>query len=62
MLFVVNSYLNVFLNKESIKIAKDQIDISKSQLEKAQALVKAGEVPRANLLEAEATLATMNNN
>jgi len=58
MLFVVNSYLNVLLNKESIVIAEEQILISKSQVEKTQALVNAGEVPRANLLEAEATLAT----
>jgi outer membrane protein len=57
MLFVVNSYLNVLLNKESIIIAQEQIVISKSQLEKTQALVNAGEVPRANLLEAQATLA-----
>jgi len=57
MLYVVNFYLNVLLNKESIKIAEDQIVISKSQLEKAKELVDAGELPRANLLEAEATLA-----
>jgi len=57
MLFVVNSYLNVLLNKESIKIATDQITISKSQVEKANQLVDAGEQPRSVLLEAEATLA-----
>jgi len=57
MLYVVNFYLNVLLNKESIKIAEDQIVISKSQLGKAKELVDAGELPRANLLEAEATLA-----
>ncbi len=58
MLFVVNSYLNVLLNKESIVIAEEQILISKSQVEQTKALVDAGEVPRANLLEAEATLAS----
>jgi len=57
MLFVVNSYLNVLLNKENIIIAEEQIVISKGQLEKAEALVKAGEVPKTNLLEAQATLA-----
>jgi outer membrane protein len=57
MLYVVNSYLNVLLNKESIKIADDQILISTSQLEKAKELVDAGESPRATLFEAEATLA-----
>lgn len=57
MLYIVNSYLNVLLNKESVKIAADQIEISKSQVNKAQQLVDAGEQPRSILLEAEATLA-----
>ena len=57
MLFVVNSYLNILLNREGLKIAKDQIEISKSQVKKAQQLVDAGEQPRSSLLEAEATLA-----
>ena len=58
MLFVVNSYLNVLLNKESITIAKEQVTISKNQVEKAKKLVAAGSKPNAILLEAEATLAT----
>lgn len=57
MLYVVNFYLNVLLNKESLIIAQDQIDISKNQVEKAKALVEAGSQPEATLLEAEATLA-----
>ena len=58
MLFVVNSYLNVLLNRESLKIAQDQIVISNSQVTKAKDLVDAGEQPKTVLLEAEATLAT----
>lgn len=58
MLFVVNDYLNVLLNKESIIIAQDQIDISKKQVEKARSLVESGSKPKASLLEAEATLAS----
>ncbi len=58
MLFVVNDYLNVLLNKESLIIAQDQIDISKKQVEKARTLVEAGSKPKASLLEAEATLAS----
>ena len=58
MLFVVNSYLNVLLNRESLKIAQDQIVISNSQVTKAKDLVDAGEQPKTILLEAEATLAT----
>ena len=58
MLFVVNDYLNVLLNKESLIIAQDQIEISKKQVEKARVLVEAGSKPKASLLEAEATLAS----
>ena len=57
MLYVVNFYLNVLLNKESIIIAQDQINISKKQVEKAKTLVEAGSQPRSTLLEADATLA-----
>ena len=57
MLFVVNSFLNVLLNKENLKIADDQVAISISQVEKAKGLVDAGSEPRSILLEAEATLA-----
>ena len=57
MLLVANYYLNVLLNRESLKIAEDQIVISKSQVTKAKSLVDAGEQPRTVLLEAEATLA-----
>jgi len=58
MLYIVNSYLNVLLNKESLKIAEDQIEISENQIEKAAGLVESGSKPRATLLEAKATLAT----
>jgi len=57
MLFVVNSFLNVLLNKENLKIAEDQVAISISQVEKAKGLVDAGSQPRSILFEAEATLA-----
>ncbi|MFD1293224.1 TolC family protein [Lutibacter holmesii] len=60
MLFIVNSYLNVLLNKESLKISEDQIVISKNQVEKSKGLVESGVQARAVLLEAEATLATNN--
>lgn len=58
MLFVVNNYLNVLLNKESLIIAQDQVNISQKQVEKAKTLVEAGSQPKTTLLEAEATLAT----
>lgn len=58
MLFVVNSYLNVLLNKESVRIAKDQVEISKKQIEFTKELVDAGSSPKADLLDAQATLAS----
>jgi outer membrane protein len=58
MLFVVNAYLNVLLNREALMIAEDQVLISEGQLEKAKGLVEAGEQPKTHELEAEATLAT----
>jgi outer membrane protein len=48
------------LNKENLKIAKDQIEISESQVEKSKGLVESGSKARAVLLEAQATLATNN--
>lgn len=57
MLLVVNEYLNVLLNKESLKIAEDQVNITKKQVEKSKKLIEAGVKPKATLLEAEATLA-----
>ncbi len=58
MLFVVNGYLNILLNKENVIIAQEQIEISKSQVEQAKGLVEAGSQPVSYLLDAEATLAS----
>lgn len=58
MLFVVNGYLNVLLNKESVIIAKEQIEVSKTQVEFTKELVEAGSSPIADLLDAQATLAS----
>lgn len=58
MLFVVNSYLSVLLNKESVIIAKDQIEISKLQVQMTKEMVDAGSSPKADLLDAQATLAS----
>ena len=58
MLFVVNSYLNVLLNKENLLISQEQLEISKSQLEIATELVESGTQSKATLLEAQATIAT----
>jgi outer membrane protein len=54
---VVNSYLNVLLNKENLTIAQSQFEFSTQQLERAKALVAAGKQPQANVFDSEASLA-----
>lgn len=58
MLFIVNSYLNILLNKENLKVVQDQVLISENQVKLATGLVESGSKAKAVLLEAEATLAT----
>ncbi|PHS54400.1 MAG: transporter [Lutibacter sp.] len=57
MLYVVNAYLNILLNKENVIIAKEQISVSERQVQQAKGLVEAGSNPVSYLLDVEATLA-----
>lgn len=57
-LYVVNSYLNILFNKENLKVAQDQLQISKLQLSKVERLVEEGARAKSELLEAEATVAS----
>jgi len=52
---IVNSYLNVLFNKENLKIAQAQLEISKQQYTRTQSLVEEGMQPKGNLLEVEST-------
>ena len=54
---VVNSYLNVLLNKENLIIAETQYSFSKEQLNRIKELVEAGVQPQADILDLEAALA-----
>ena len=56
-LMVVNSYLNVLFNKENLKIAQSQVEVSQQQVNQVSKLVEAGVQPKSNLLEVEASLA-----
>ncbi len=56
-LFVANSYLQVLLNKESLKVIEKQHEITLEQLKRTQDLVDAGVLPQGDLLEIEATSA-----
>ena len=57
---IANYYLNALLQKENIKVAKEQIAITNIQLKKMQELIDAGVNPRADLLDIQATLANNN--
>ncbi|WP_343911627.1 TolC family protein [Aquimarina litoralis] len=56
-LFVANSYLQVLLNKESLKVIEKQHAITLEQLKRTKDLVDAGVLPQGDLLEIEATSA-----
>ncbi len=55
---VVNSYLNVLFNRENLQVAIAQLEFSTKQLEQTQGLVDAGVQPQANVYDAEATVAS----
>lgn len=55
---VVNQYLNILLNKENLKVAREQIVISEKQENQLAELVDAGVRPRADLYEVQAQLAS----
>lgn len=57
---VVNAYLNILLNKETLKLAKEQIAISQKSLEQVQGLVDAGVRAKADLLASQSQLAADN--
>ncbi|MFL1894082.1 TolC family protein [Aquimarina sp. 2-A2] len=56
-LFVANSYLQVLLNKESLKVIEKQHEITLEQLKRTTDLVDAGVLPQGDLLEIQATSA-----
>ncbi len=56
-LFVANNYLQVLLNKESLKVIDKQHAVTMAQLDRTKELVKAGVLPENDLLDIEATSA-----
>ncbi len=56
-LFVANGYLQVLVNKESLKVIEKQHEITLEQLKRTKDLVDAGVLPQGDLLEIEATSA-----
>lgn len=57
---VANAYLQVLFNKENLKVQQEQKAINEKQLTRSEELVKAGSVPRGDLLDIKATVASDN--
>ena len=55
---VVNAYLNILLNKETLKLAEEQVAISQKSLDQIQGFVDAGVRAKADLLVSRSQLAT----
>jgi outer membrane protein len=57
---VVNAYLQILFNKENLKVQKEQLAYDTKQLGRTTELVNAGVIPRGDLLDVKATVATDN--
>ena len=57
---VANAYLQILFNKENLKVQKEQKSLSEKQLARTTRLVEAGNVPKGDLLDVQATLASNN--
>ena len=55
---VANAFLQILFNKENLKVQKEQLANNTKQQERTQELVNAGSVPRGDLLDMKATVAT----
>ncbi|NMH23913.1 TolC family protein [Flavobacterium solisilvae] len=56
-LSVANAYLNILFNKENLKVQQAQLVNDEQQLTRSEELVKAGSIPRGDLLDVKATVA-----
>jgi outer membrane protein TolC len=57
---VANAFLQVLFNKENLKVQTDQRSINEKQLVRSQELVNAGTIPKGDLLDVRATVASDN--
>lgn len=57
---VANAFLQVLFNKENLKVQAVQMSINQKQLIRSQELVNAGTIPKGDLLDVKATLASDN--
>ncbi len=57
-LMVANSFLQILFNKEQYKVLLNQYEISKEDLNRTNELVEVGSLPKGDLLEIQATIAS----
>jgi outer membrane protein len=57
---VVNAYLQILFNKENLKVQTQQLSFDTKQLSRTTELVDAGVIPRGDLLDVKATVASDN--
>jgi outer membrane protein len=55
---VANAFLEIVFNKENLKVQKEQLANNQKQQQRTQELVSAGSIPRGDLLDMKATVAT----
>ena len=55
---VANAYLQILFNKENLKVQQNQLKINSDQLNRTKELVDAGMVPKGDLLDVQATVAS----
>jgi outer membrane protein len=55
---IANAFLQILFNKENLKVQKEQLSNNEKQLQRSQELVNAGVVPRGDLLDIKATVAS----
>ena len=55
---VVNAYLQILFNKENLKVQREQLTFDNKQMQRTSELVEAGVLPKGDLLDIKATIAT----
>lgn len=59
---VANAFLQILFNKENLKVQQEQLAINQKQYSRSEELVNAGSIPRGDLLDIKATVASNNQN
>jgi outer membrane protein len=55
---VANAFLDILFNKENLKVQQQQLRIDEEQAARATQLLEGGQIPRGDLMDIEATIAT----